>query len=844
MRYRAIPRGTATLARTALLLGLSALTLLLLSAPAGAVEEPKGYGELARFGEVGTETGHLSEKGTRLIGVDGEHGNVVYVLDETEEPVQAAGKYTRHLRLQRFKANSEGKYVFNASASFTDVGPSYPATTEEAPNVQGIAVDPKAGRVYVLTTEFRKKSLLQDNGTGGSDLLTAGTLYAFSTSETGGEILFGAGKEGANKEVLAGPEVLQSQSETPGAALLGPLGITVDPASGEVIALAHVDPHAHASDSIEEDHYAVQRVHANGTLGTRWLDAGDVLKKEIPGFKPQSPVVVESGGTSHIVVAYGGLEEVPSEGEGPPKRLYTSPTPKDEPIVTGINAGPQGEGAPTGGRLSAAPDGTIWGVSPDIVNEANPEAYAGLVAFAGLEGSEIGWTGGQEPIEPTKTQDKCVIEPYGYGQAWLTQRVAAGSGGKVFALAPMFLLRFEPEEIEISEEPPEFEKVPLKPPFFSPIVEFGPGGGGCREASATAPVAKVGGVEVKGEEPIPAGTKVTLSSKLKQADALKVEWEFALEGKVEKVVQSANQFRNTNLERSFPREGVYGITERIFSDDLASPTQSVYHEGGLTSPTITVTRKLTIGKPALVAGFSLPESVPVGVEAIFESESSDPNKEALPLKYVWNFGDGTPATVPSTARTVSHAYATAGTYTVTLKATDKTGLLEEATATHLIKVTGPPPPPPPPPTPPPPTPPLPQPSPTPPPGGGTGGGGVLSYRASLASTSLTVSPSGAFPITVQCLGQSSCTGTVTLTTLTAVSAGAKKRILVLGAASFSIAGGHNKAVTVRLSAKARQLLGRSHTLRVRATILARDAGGTLHNTQGIVTLRPAKRKHH
>jgi hypothetical protein len=106
-----------------------------------------------------------------------------------------------------------------------------------------------------------------------------------------------------------------------------------------------------------------------------------------------------------------------------------------------------------------------------------------------------------------------------------------------------------------------------------------------------------------------------------------------------------------------------------------------------------------------------------------------------------------------------------------------------------------------------------------------------------------VTPSGAFPITVQCLGQSSCTGTVTLATLTAVSASAKKRILVLGSASFSIAGGHNKAVTVRLSAKARKLLARSHALRARATILARDAAGTLHSTQGIVTLRPAKRKH-
>jgi hypothetical protein len=106
-----------------------------------------------------------------------------------------------------------------------------------------------------------------------------------------------------------------------------------------------------------------------------------------------------------------------------------------------------------------------------------------------------------------------------------------------------------------------------------------------------------------------------------------------------------------------------------------------------------------------------------------------------------------------------------------------------------------------------------------------------------------VGKNGAFSITVKCLGQSSCTGTVTLATLTAVSAKSRKRILTLGSASFSIAGGQSKAVTVRLSAKARQLLARSHTLRAKATISARDAAGVVHNTQALVTLRATKGKH-
>src|SRR3981189_3565646 len=85
MPYRRLPRGITTLSLVVALFALTVLSLLVLTAPAGAVEEPKGYGELARFGETGTEAGQLSERGTRAIGVDGEHGTTVSVLDAQQE---------------------------------------------------------------------------------------------------------------------------------------------------------------------------------------------------------------------------------------------------------------------------------------------------------------------------------------------------------------------------------------------------------------------------------------------------------------------------------------------------------------------------------------------------------------------------------------------------------------------------------------------------------------------------------------------------------------------------------------------------------------------------------------
>ena len=124
--------------------------------------------------------------------------------------------------------------------------------------------------------------------------------------------------------------------------------------------------------------------------------------------------------------------------------------------------------------------------------------------------------------------------------------------------------------------------------------------------------------------------------------------------------------------------------------------------------------------------------------------------------------------------------------------------------------------------------------------------------AKLTRTSLTVSPSGSVSAKVTCpSGESSCTGTVVLQTLTAVSAATtghqpkhKPAVLMLASRSFTVAGGQAKVVTLQLSATARALLAHAHVLRVRATITARDPAGAKHTVQTIVTLRPPKATGH
>jgi hypothetical protein len=122
--------------------------------------------------------------------------------------------------------------------------------------------------------------------------------------------------------------------------------------------------------------------------------------------------------------------------------------------------------------------------------------------------------------------------------------------------------------------------------------------------------------------------------------------------------------------------------------------------------------------------------------------------------------------------------------------------------------------------------------------------------AQLASSSLQVSSSGAVTLKIGCpAGESSCSGSVTLRTLNAVIAGGqaarkKPSVLTLAAGSFTVAGGKVRAVTLHLSAKARALLARSHTLRARALLVAHDPQGASHTTQTIVTLRAPKARGH
>ncbi len=243
---------------------------------------------------------------------------------------------------------------------------------------------------------------------------------------------------------------------------------------------------------------------------------------------------------------------------------------------------------------------------------------------------------------------------------------------------------------------------------------------------------------------------------------------------------------------------------------------------------------ISLFKPRLPSAAITPSSSPrPGVAATFSGgASSDPYPGGAISSYSWSWGDGTPA---SGGVTPTHTYAAVGEYTVTLTVTDSYGLTS-IPVTQSVNVAE-----------------------TTPAETSSAIQGVSGFQmslfppvpdAELASTSLQVSASGAVTLKIGCpAGESRCSGSLTLRTLGAVSAGGgragskKASVLTLATGTFTVPGGKVKIVTLHLSVKARRLLARAHRLRVRVLIIAHDPAGASHTEQTIAMLRAPKRKH-
>jgi hypothetical protein len=826
------------------LAGLSLLGAVIASS-AGAA----GYGETLRFNGKGTGSIKGSpfdlEEQVHAFGVDTETNSIFVGDEETTEE-----EFNEKFRIQMY--NAKGEYQADA---ILKPAKSLPKTIREVSSLDGVAVDPSLKRVYVLVTYTRELADSVDPG-----IEESGAVYAFSTVPTEKKLPPAEGDENATTGLFASIKTLHGESEIQGESLLKPTGITVDPRTHEVLILGQVDASKNSDGQL-----ALERLSDSGALQSRYVDPDELEPPNVI----DSPVVSANGRI--FVEAEGKIEEIPSSLTGAPKTLFQFEEPEelqegsDNPFKEELlTLGPEGI---SGGALSIISEGPDEGrlVAQAEILETTETGELGISANPAIlnfhytevgentEVTETGWVGGQGGAEGTA--QSCAI---GYEALPL---VAAASGDMDFVLAPS----------------------------TREVLEFGPGGSGCPEVKAAA-----SGVEAlldgKKDSAPNTTTTVVLAAKLLGANAivsanvLKVEWKFGDGTKAETVtVAPGEQTQTAEIEHKFAVGGKVTV-------------EAVIHTDNLTTPEIKVSTTLNVSNEALPKITKSPASKTVveGEPATFEAAGTGYTSvqwEESSNGTSWSPVSGATSTTLQLSSTTEeengreyHAVFTnaagpqpsnAATLTVETKAAHAAKVAKEAEEAQKAKeaqeaneatqraneatqraneaaqkaaseaaqkAAGE----------------AAQRAKEAEEAAQRAKQGVLGVKegspsASLASTSLSVSSSGAVTIKVSCpTGVSTCTGTVTFRTLTAVVARAaghatqaksKAAILTLASGSFAVPGGGAKTITLHLSSAGRKLLGKAHSLRVRATIVARNHEGTSHTTQLTVTLRAAKAKH-
>lgn len=521
-----MPEIPIFLRRLAATVAWAILAAAMLAPAAGAAE----FGELERHpgGTKGKE-GELKVDGeTAGLGVD-PSDNSVYVVDQ---PKKAGSQF----RIQKFSSDN-GKLTFVASYSFE---------TEDGEVVEGVAVDPKMHRVYVLATQEREEQKKVKELDEGDE--AASQLFAFSTVQKGTalEPAAGTGAEG----LLAGSSVLKPQGSNLSEVLLEPHGIAVEPISESedtVVLLGTQD----VGGAPEADRNELWFLSSKGTLTKKWTDEANALEDEatsLVAFDEKIYVEGEEGSIWEIPSTLGpakpftratAQEQTFFEAEG----LVDLPTVQSPEYGAGLAVSPEG--------TASVPAGTIWQTASVHLASGGDKIYPGVASY-NPSGEFVGWTGGASPASGAA----CSIGLYG------PPLIAAGKEGDLFVLG-----------ITVNGSGQEEDA----------LIEFGPGGSGCPEASATTPVASVGGKVVEPSQPIPIGDSVALSSSVTQGNVIKTEWNFG-DGTPTQTVNGIQQCyelaetegtecapQTTFVEHTFAKAGKLEVTEKITTDDLAKP---------------------------------------------------------------------------------------------------------------------------------------------------------------------------------------------------------------------------------------------------------------------------------
>jgi PKD repeat protein len=415
----------------------------------------------------------------------------------------------------------------------------------------------------------------------------------------------------------------------------------------------------------------------------------------------------------------------------------------------------------------------------------------------------------------------CNVGSPAASNALINASIAAGANGAIWVLTegePTF--QYEGSELagrEVIEFAPDGANACSGPTGTFSLVNAAPGSPAAQAASSPLTVPVDSTVDFDASTIKYPGGSGALTS------IYAYEWNLTGSGfnTIDDTIETGAYQPPTTASQTYTTPGIYPVALKLFGDF------GEYEETG----TVIVQ---TTSPP--VAAFTAPASGQTGQAVSFDASGSKPASGAQISDYHWSFGDGQSDDTQSAVD--SHSYSTPGTYTVTLAVYDNDERHSQA-VTQQITIANPS---------------------SSGNGGGSNGGTTNTTAgggtnppgppvATIDRNPTNVSPKvtevvGEIQVALSCPATKlSCAGTVDVKTAAAVAAKkAKKSVLALGSASFTLTGGATRKLTIKLSGKGAALLRKDRTLKVDIIVAARDSYGDPLTTTLVLTLREPARK--
>jgi PKD repeat protein len=759
----------------------------------------------------------------------GGNGTAVYVLDRvsgiTTETAPAQG--TRW-RLQKLVQQTDGTLEVAAVSEFYLPNSGVTSYDFSSTGVAYLAIDDSTKSVYALLYEL-----------DGSGTPSVAEIIDWSTEPSAGKLVAASATPDKVSKPVSGygsPGLLSSSAQIAGANLYDPQGIALDGTGDLAIVAQSADDGA-----TPEGPVVVQQVsESTGALGSSWTSKGLETAANAAANEESFPaegIFTANDGSIDVVLARSEFGAATADVVNLHENLSEPTILASEAIEPSVELGgvlswldiPQPERTSGGAAAVVELSNGLYasnfkkgelfwdGVHNEGIQLVQPESD-GLLSNSAPPLSSIFDTLGNAANSsgpcginnPTRHPAFPMLAAGASGAAWVLtqgQDTASYAGGELSAYT-----------------------------YGRQLIELSPGATSvCVGPSGTFSLGKQGGSPLQS-----AATPLTVG------------------------VDSTVEFSGTSID--YPNEGQENPEASIYAYEWA-PTgiaggytivNDTPEEGGAAHPTATATYKYEtpgvypvalkllgdFGEYAEAgtvvvqstnpptAAFTAPTSTQTGQGASFNASGSAPASGAKISDYHWSFGDGQSDDTQS--QTDSHTYTSPGTYTVTLTVHDNDERVSAPVA-HQITVSSP---------------------------ASTGGNGEgTGTTATTTSTgpppvaavdrsATNVSPrasavAGAVKLVLSCpVTKISCAGTITIQTASAVVAKRpKKAVLTLGSATFTLAPGATRTVTVRLSSKGVALLKKDGTLKVAVIVAARDSfGDPLTRTLTLTLHKPAMKK--